>query len=62
MSAEDEAWAALAQVVNLGDVPTQQELALGDAVMAHINDRPNLITRPCPTCGGTGRIHQPKED
>ena len=45
MSAEDDAAAVLAQVIGLGNTPTQQQLDLGAAVSAHIVDRPNPQVR-----------------
>lgn len=35
----DEVEAALAEVVILGDVPTQREVELGEAVRRHISNR-----------------------
>jgi hypothetical protein len=57
MSVEDDVADILSQVVVLGQTPTAQELELGEAVARHISERQSRpALRPCPTCGGTGRV------
>ena len=56
MSMDPDVAAILDQVVPIGATGTQQELDLGEAVAAHISTQ--RVTINCPTCGGSGVIHQ----